>query len=190
MPALNPGRFDATGQNRDPAGFATIAPYAMLPFDTDFYLKTAWVHASTDELVERVNNDLQLLWRAGQGGRVSPKLWQKLDARMKLWVDFKQQYDDAVFRRAADPFDWFGRDYDSELRGTWVPWVLEMIRAFAEEPAAADALDSYGLVEGADQLEQRAQPPAKSDGGGSFGLILGVVVTVGLIGAGVYLARR
>ncbi len=169
-------------------GVDTANFLATTAFDGDFWLKSVWVHASTDELVERVNNDLQLLWRAGQG-RVSAKLWQKLDNRMKLWGDFKQQYDDAVFRRAGDPFDWFGRDYDAELRSTWVPWVLDLIRSFADEPAAAAAVDHYGLNESADQLEQRAKAPAKNDGAG-WGLGLGIFVTVALIGTGVYLARR
>ena len=162
---------------------------ATTVFDGDFYLRNTWVHASTDELVERINNDLQLLWRAGQN-RVSPKLLQKLDNRMKLWVDFKQAYDDAIFRRASDPFDWFGRDYDEELRKTWVPWVTELVRAFGEESEAATAaLERYGLPDSAAQLEARVDPPSRTDGA-SWGLWLGVAVAVGLIGAGAYLARR
>lgn len=163
---------------------------AATAFDSDFWLKSVWNQAETDTLVERVNNDLQLLWRAGQG-RVSASLWKKLDNRMKLWVDWKQQYDDAIFARTADPNAWFGRDYDEELRATWVPWIIELVRAFdAEAPAASAALENYGLQDSSAQLEQRVQPPPKSDSGAAWGLGLGIFVTIALIGAGVYLARR
>jgi hypothetical protein len=165
---------------------------ALVSYNSDFFLKSTWVHASTDQLVEAVNNELQLLWRVGAQTGVDQQLMRTLDNRMKLWVEFKQQYDDAVFRRAADPFDWFGRDYDEELRSTWVPWVRDLIAKFsAASPAAAQRAEDYGLQERSEQYAGRAdlEPAQAKSSSGAWGLWLGVAVTVGLIGAGVYMAR-
>lgn len=173
------------------AGYNSAVLLSNTVFDGDFYLKNTWVHASTDQLVERINNDLQLLWRAGTASRVEPALMRKLDNRMKLWGDFKQQYDDSVFKRAADPLDFFGRDYDEELRETWVPWVRELVVAFGEQGSAAtEALENYGMPDAMQQLEAQAGVGSEKSSGAAWGLWLGVAVTVGLIGAGAYLARR
>lgn len=173
-------------------GHDSITEAMLIPFDADFWLTDVNVHASTDQLVERVNNDLQLMWRAGTNAGIptSTPLMHKLDQWMALWVDFKKQYDDAVFRRAGDPFDWFGRDYDAELRTTWVPKVRQLVIEMAEySDKAAAALDDVALPARVEETAGKIPPP-EDKSGASWGLALGIVVTVGLIGAGAYLARK
>jgi hypothetical protein len=171
------------------AGAGVEGAYAW--YDPDLFTKGIWSNYELDQRVETLNNYWQNLWRAG-GSRINPTsdLGRKLDNAMAGWVDFKQRYDDAIFRRAADPFGLWGAkaDFETELNDVWLKRFTDLMSAVI----AADPLVRSGLearhVDVEDYMVRSGLNPDGSTRGGNVGLYIGVALTLTLLGVGAALA--
>jgi hypothetical protein len=97
--------------------------------------RALYVQADQEDRVALLNNYWQLLWRASrQAGIVDKSYWQRLDATMGDWWNWKQAYNGAVLRRWIP----FTRAWGDEL-DTW----SEHFGAFyAEAASLAPAITS------------------------------------------------
>jgi hypothetical protein len=185
LPALAPAVWALV------AGAGAESAYAW--YDPDLFTKGIWSNYELDKRVETLNNYWQNLWRSG-GSRLPPdsKAAKLLDQYMAGWEDFKQRYNDAIFRRALDPFGLWGAkaDYESELNDVWVPRFIEtMTLAITSDPLIESGLKARHVD--MDVYLQRSGLDSEGNAKSSnFGFYLAVATTVTLIGVGALIASR
>jgi len=105
--------------------------YSGLPGFTqdDYWLESRWHREKSDEdLVARINNDLQNLWRSGTSSGLGPAhpAMRFVDRMLQEWVSFYDSFRDAGFSRAFDPFDLW-TDYHTELMG-WAARMEDLVK--------------------------------------------------------------
>jgi hypothetical protein len=173
------------------AGAGVESAYAW--YDPDLFTKGIWSNYELDQRVETLNNYWQNLMRSG-GSRLPPasKLAQQLDSYMAGWVAFKQRYDDAIFRRAADPWGLWGAkaDFEDELNDVWSKRFADTMAAVI----AADPLVQKGLeARHVDMESYMVRSGLNTDGSAkesNTGLYIGIGVTALLIGIGAVIASK
>ena len=97
------------------AGSGLEAAWAW--YDPDLFQKL-WVDADLDKKVEQLNNYWQHLHRSATASGLSQRhpQMQRLNTTMERWWQWKQNYNDAVFRRA---FSFGFDDWEDELDDYW-----------------------------------------------------------------------
>ncbi len=173
------------------AGAGAEAAYAW--YDPDLFTKGIWSNYELDKRVEVLNNYWVHLERI-LNGRIDPGSAVAKDMRAYVagWVGFKRRYDDAIFRRAIDPFGLWGAkaDYEAELNEIWVPRFNETLtKAITHDPLISDRMKAKGV----DVEVYMQRSGLNQDGtskGSNTGLYVGIGITVLLIGIGAVLAAK
>lgn len=147
------------------AGSGIEAAWAW--YDPDVFEKL-WVDADLDRKVEQLNNYWQLLHRSAMNSGLSQRdaAVQNLNIAMERWWQWKQDYGDAIFRRALS----FGfSDWEDELDDYWHPLfhrhVAQLTKAAGrrfEEQLASRGVDPEYLDPSSTVLEDLEEVASKA----------------------------
>lgn len=178
-----------------------IVPPANSPeltsgFDEAYWLDSRWHHEADDEkLAERINNDLQNMWRSGTAAGLTPNhpAMAFIDRMLQEWLTFYDDFRDSLFARAFDPFDLW-TEYHDDLLG----WARRMTALVQRLPALVPDRSQRQEVE--HQLEQRGVPERAEEyarAAGATGLsprtrrlLLGFAAAGAMITTGVWIATK
>lgn len=173
------------------AGGSAEAAYAW--YDPDLFTKSLWSNAELDERVATLNNYWQHLQRSIQG-RVPPNSDAAKDIRQYSdgWNAFRKRYNDAIFRRAMDPFGLWGAkaDFEQQLNDVWAPRFVATLQKAIAADSSIQAVLAAKNVDVDDYMARSNLNPDGSTKSSNTGLYVGVGVTILLIGIGALLASR
>ena len=167
--------------------------------DEDYWLDSEWNHeADDDRLAERINNDLQNLWRSGTSAGLSPShpAMVYVDRLLQQWLAFWDDYRSATGSaiRATDPFNWWN-DYHDDLM-SWAGRMSELVRRLptlvpdtSQRAEVETQLEDRGVPERAEEYGRTARGETGMDSR-TKRLLLGFVAVGGLLTAGVWIATR
>lgn len=160
----------------------------------DYWLESRWHHEKDDEvLAERINNDLQNLWRAGTASGLTPShpAMRFVDRMLQEWLSFFDEFRDSPISRAFDPFNLW-TDHHQDLMG----WAARMEDLVKRLPTLVPNVSQQQEVEA--QLEsrgvqRRAQEYADIARGDSVSpqaqrLLMGFFVVGAVLVTGVWIA--
>src|SRR5574342_423657 len=156
-------------------------------FDADLFTKGFYHARTTDEQVELLNNYFQNLWRSATALGAGDDVLQKLDVDMKNWWDFRTQYFDSVFRRAADPRDLWGAGLQASYEGRLGDWrnrfLADMDLVLKSAPGAQEDLIARGLDP---ELQLQSFPRGTGDRSPVAQIVWGLGVAAVLVGFGIW----
>lgn len=173
------------------AGAGAESAYAW--YDPDLFTKGIWSNYELDQRVETLGNYWNHLERI-INGRIDPGSEAARDMRAYVsgWVSFKRRYDDAIFRRAMDPWGLWGAkaDYETELNTIWVKRFQETLqKTISLDPLIQDRMKAKG-VDLEVYMQRSNLNPDGSPKESNVGFYIGVAATVVLIGIGAVLASK
>ncbi len=170
-----------------------------LNIDEDYWLNSAWAHETDDEkLAERINNDLQNLWRSAVSAGVSSDhpAMAFIDRTLQEWQTFYDDYRSggSSLMRAWDPFDLWTEYHDDLMR--WAERMSELVQrlpTLMPDPRQRQQVEV--------ELERRGVPERAEEYGrtarGEEGLssrtkrlLLGFTAVGGLFVAGIWVATK
>lgn len=162
--------------------------------DEDYWLQSIWAHeADDDKLAERINNDLQHMWRAGSSAGLAPShpAMRAIDAVLKEWVEWWADYKTmgSSLARAWDPFDWYTTSHE-ELQN-WALRMEKLVKKLVDmTPQIESELSKRNVQESVQEYADAVRAERSSEAARTTRFLVGFIGAAGLLGLGAWIAVK